>query len=80
MAQAQQVATGNALAQQAITEAVIATLLRAFPPLAVELHASLALTAQEYRPDLQDEDRLVHSTFDKRIAQAKALVEAFSAS
>lgn len=78
MAQAHQVATGNALAQQAITEAVIATLLRSFPPLAAELQTLLTVTAEEYRFRVSRAGQPAEAVFAERIAHTAMLVGALS--
>lgn len=78
LATAHEVATGNALAQQAITEAVIATLLRSFPPLAAEMQTLLDLTAQEYRFRVSRAGRPAEAVFEERMAHIAGLVGALS--
>ena len=77
-AQAQQLATGNALAQQAITEAVIAALLRSFPPLGAELQSLLAVTGQEYRLQVSREGQVAEAVFEERMAHMSEVVKALS--
>lgn len=78
VAQAQQMAKGTALAQQATTEAVIAALLGAFPSMASDLQQCLDTTAEEYRFQVSREGALAEATFEDRIAHMTSLVAALS--
>jgi len=67
---------GDNTAQQAISDAFLATFFKAFPHLIADMQQSLDEAAQHHREQLGEEETLVQQMFDRRIAQANDLLDA----
>lgn len=67
---------GNEAAQQAITEALMATLLTAFPPLTEQMRAHLEALSELQRQRLASEEPMAMKMFESRIDQAHGLLNA----
>ena len=66
---------GAAAAQKAVQDALIATLLKHFPPLADPFLEMLSLTEDHHRLQMAEDTRIAHQAMTKNLAQIRTLVE-----
>jgi hypothetical protein len=66
---------GAMAAQKAVQEALIATILKQFPPLADPFLEMLGLTEDHQRLQMEHDTHVAHSALTKNLAQIRSLVE-----